>query len=265
MFTAAAVRAVFVAIMVMLPAFILPGVTQSGLEFTRIVATVAAVFVIYEYGFLTPSVIEFRDTAPYNRIRFFMLLSFVLVPAQLISNVLSGYPLTGILAIFAKNAFSLANFSFSPVTIVAKTLSGSDLVLREAVAQAIALNVMICVFAIITFAVAVFGGLWRCEGDRFNMWHNMPSYKSYGATGMQTRLVNSAFASFLIACLIPLLGPTAADLFTVWFSETGKLPPIAVTWFIALWVYLPATFLMRAIFLAKVAMTHANKTHWMPM
>jgi len=61
--TGAALRAVLVAIMVMLPAFILPGVTQSGLEFTRILATVAAAFVIYEYGFLTPSVIEFRDAA----------------------------------------------------------------------------------------------------------------------------------------------------------------------------------------------------------
>jgi hypothetical protein len=247
----------------MLPAFILPGVTQSGLEFTRILATVAAAFVIYEYGFLTPSVIEFRDAAPYNRIRFFLLLSFVLVPSQLISNVLNGNPVTGVIANFAKNAFSLVNFSFSPVTIAANTLSGTAVILRVAVAQAIALNVMICLFTVIIFAVAVFSGLWRCGGERFNMWHNMPSYKSYGAKTMQTRLVNSAFASLLVACLIPLMGPVAADIFTGWFSQAGKLPPIAITWFIALWVYLPAMYLMRAIILAKVAMSHANKAHWM--
>ncbi len=261
-FTGAALRAVFVAVLVMLPAFILPGVTQSGLEFTRVLAIVVAVFVIYEYGFATPSVIEFRDVSPYNRIRFLLLLLFVLVPSQLISHALNGVPLAGSVSNFASDTFSVVNFSFSPVTIVAKTLSANNIALREAVEQAVAFNMVISLFSVLTFAVVVFGNLWRFGCDQFNMWHNMPSYKSYGTAGMQKRLINSAFASLLVACLIPLLGPTAADVFLIWFTEAGVLPPIAITWFIALWAYLPVMYLMRAIVLAKVAINHANKNHW---
>jgi hypothetical protein len=262
--TGAAVRAVCVAILVMLPAFLLTDTTQSALEFTRILATIAAVFVIYEYGFPTPSVIEFRFAAPYNRIRFLLMLALILTPSFLISNALDGHALNGAFLNFARDGFAMMDFAYSPVTIVARTLSGSDVVLREAVAQAIALNVVISLSCVLAFCAAVFSNLWRFGGEGFNMWLNMPTYKSYGATGLQDRLINSSFASLLIALLIPLFGPTAADIALVWFSSDGVLAPIAITWVIAFWTYLPAIYMMRAAALAKVAMNRGDKGHWIP-
>lgn len=260
--TGAAVRAMIVAILVMLPAFLLTGITQSGLEFTRIVATIAAVFVIYEYGFATPSVIEFRYAAPYNRIRFMLLLALVLTPAYLISIVLDGQALSGTLG---HTIFALMDYTYSPVTIVAKTLSGNDAALREAIGQAIAFNVMISLACVFAFCVAVFTNILRFGDDGFNLWLNMPTYKSYDVSSLQERLINSAFASMLIACLIPLFGPTAVDVSVVWFSTDGVLAPIAIAWLIAIWTYLPAIYLMRAAALTKVAMTRGDKGHWIPV
>lgn len=257
--TGAAVRAVIVAILVMLPAFLLTGVTQSGLEFTRILATIAAVFVIYEYGFATPSVIEFRYAAPYNRIRFMLLLVLVLTPAYLISHMLDGQTLSGPLTVLGRDVYGLMDSAYSPVTIVAQTLSGNDMVLREVVGAAISFNVVISLAFVLAFGGAVFLNLLNFGSEGFNMWLNMPTYKSYDVSSLQKRLINSAFASMLIAFLIPLFGPTAVDVSLVWFSSNGVLAPIAISWIIALWTYLPAIYLMRAIALAKVAMNHGDE------
>lgn len=257
--TGAAVRAIFVAILVMLPAFLLSETSQSALEFTRILATIGAVFVIYEYGFPTPSVIEFRFAAPYNRIRFLLMLALILSPAYIISNTLDGNALTGILASVASNGFAIMDFSYSPVAMVANTLTGDNSMLREAAGQAIALNIIISTSCVLAFCAAVFSNLWRFGGGNFNMWLNMPTYKSYDMTSLQKRLVNSAFASLLVAFLVPLFGPTIADIAVIWISDNGILAPLAIAWVIAFWTYLPAIYAMRAAALAKVAMDRRDQ------
>lgn len=263
--TGATVRAVIVAILVMLPSFLLSETSHSSLEFTRILATIAAVIVIYEYGFPTPSVIEFRFAAPYNRVRFMLILGLILAPAYLISNMLNDQAANGLLTATASNGFALMDFSYSPVAIVADTLAGSDLVLRNVIGQAIALNVIICLSFTLAFCASVFANLWRFGGDNFNMWLNMPTYKSYDTSSLQNRLVNSSFSSLLIACLIPFFGPTIATVVLAWFSHSGSLAPITIIWVIALWTYLPAMYLMRAVALAKIAMNRDQKAQWIPV
>ncbi|MBE9476903.1 MAG: hypothetical protein IME92_07115 [Proteobacteria bacterium] len=245
--------------MVMLPALLLSETSQSALEFTRILATIGAVFVIYEYGFPTPSVIEFRYCAPYNRIRFLLMLALTLAPAYLISVVLDGHVPNGILATIAANSFAIMDFAYSPVTIVADTLAGGDVVMRGVVGQAIALNVMISLSCVLAFCAAVFSNLWRFGGSDFNMWLNLPTYKSYDMTSLQKRLKNSAFASLLIAFLVPVFGPTLADVAIVWMSNDGVLAPLAIIWVIAIWTYLPAIYVMRAVALIKVSVQGNEK------
>ncbi|MBL4751084.1 MAG: hypothetical protein JKX71_10990 [Amylibacter sp.] len=260
--TGATVRAVIVAILVMLPAFLLTGTTQSAIEFTRILATMGAVFVIYEYGFSSPSVIEFRYAAPYNRVRFLLLLILVLTPTYLISSLLDGHTVNGFLSNAARNGFAFMDFAYSPVAIVANTLAGDNLVLREIIGQAIILNAIICLSFSLAFCISVMLNFWQFGGENFNMWLNMPTYKSYNIHSLQSRLINSSFSSLLIACLIPIFGPTLAD---VVLSQGTVITPITIIWVIALWTYLPAMFLMRSVALAKVAMSRDDKAEWMPI
>lgn len=256
--TGATVRAVCVACLIMLPAFLLSGISQSSMEFTRILATIASVFVIYEYGFPSPSLIEFRSAAPYNRIRFFLLVVLVLVPTFMVGYAVSGVEMTGFIPAIANNGLAILDFTYSPFMGVAKTLSGGDVILESAFAQAIAFNTVIMLACITAFCVAVYMNLWRFGGTGFNMWQNMPTYKSYEDKSLEERLMNSAFSSLVIACLIPLLGPKIAGIIMTYFAEGGQLAPVIAIWSIAFWTFLQGVFFMRAAALAKIAINHSD-------
>lgn len=252
--TSAAIRAVCVAMIVILPTLILPGATQSAMEFTRIMATIVAVIVIYEYGFLSPSVIEFRFSSPYNRIRFMMLFAFSFLPAYLISIAIDGIALSGLLKTFAQNGFALMDFPYSPVSIVADRLSVNNIGLRDTIANAIAINIIIGLASLLAFSFAIFSNLWRFGNEGFNMWHNLPTYKSYDAVSLQQRLRNSAFIGIVIAALIPLFGPTVCDVIISLFASNGMLDVITISWVIAIWTLLPMFYLMRSVALLKLAL-----------
>ncbi len=257
--TGATVRAVCVACLIMLPAFLLSGVSQSSMEFTRILATIASVFVIYEYGFSSPSLIEFRSAAPYNRIRFFLLVALVLAPTFIIGYALAGVEMTGFIPAIANKGLVILDFIYSPFMGVAKILSGDNESLQAAIAQAVAFNTVVMLACVIAFSVAIYINLWRFGGVDFNMWQNMPTYKSYEHQSLQERLMNSAFSSLVIACLVPLLGPTLAEFIMTSFSENGRLAPIMTIWAIAFWSFVQGAFLLRAAALAKIAFSHTDQ------
>jgi hypothetical protein len=239
---------------IILPTLILPGTTQSAMEFTRIVATIIAVIVIYEYGFLSPSVIEFRFSSPYNRIRFMMFFAFSFLPAYLISINVDGLALSGIMKTFAHVGFALMDFPYSPVSIVADRLSINNPDLRETIANAIAINIMIGFASLLAFSLAIFSNLWRFGNEGFNVWRNLPTYLSYDVDSLQQRLRNSAFIGVVVALLIPLFGPTACDVIITLFASDGVLDAITISWVIAIWTLYPIFYLMRSIALWKLAM-----------
>lgn|GEM_PF-1886031 len=254
--TGATVRAVCVACLIMLPAFLLSGVSQSSMEFTRILATIVSVFVTYEYGFPSPSLVEFRFAAPYNRIRFLLLSAVVLVPTCIVGYSLAGQDMAGIIPVIANSGLAVFDFTYSPLVGVAKTFSMGDAAMQTVLEQAIAFNTVILLACVLAFCIAVYMGLWRFGGDDFNMWQNMPTYKSYERATLHKRLMDSAFSSLLVACLIPLLGPTFAEVVVLLFSENGQIAPIVCIWSIATWTFLQGVFFMRAAALAKIAFNY---------
>jgi hypothetical protein len=260
--TGAALRAVCVAMIVILPTLILPGTTQSAMEFTRIIATIVAIIVIYEYGFLSPSIIEFRFSSPYNRIRFMMLFAFSYLPAYLISINIDGLVLSGVLETFAHNGFALMDFPYSPVSIVADRLSVNNSDLKDTISNAIAINIMIGFASLLAFSLAIFSNLWRFGSEGFNVWRNLPTYLSYDADSLQQRLRNSAFIGTVIALLIPLFGPTACDIMITLFANDGSLDAITISWVIAIWTLLPVFYLMRSIAFLKLAMHCEGEESW---
>ncbi len=257
--TGATVRAVCVACLILLPTFLLSGISQSSMEFTRILATIASVFVIYEYGFSSPSLIEFRSAAPYNRIRFMFLSVIVITSTFLVGYALSGTVMTGIVPVIANQGLAIFDFTYSPFMSVAKTLSGGNETMQNALAQAIAFNTIVMLACVAAFCVAVYSNLWRFGGIEFNMWQNMPTYKSYEEKSLQERLMNSAFLSLVIACLIPLMGPTLAEVIMGYFAESGRLTPIIAIWAVSFWSFLQGVFFMRAAALAKIAFNHTDE------
>ena len=119
----ASVRAALVAAMIVLPAIVLPEISPNAADLAIISAAIAAAFVAFEYGFTTPSLIEFRFAAPYNRIRFALL----------------GILLTGVAFAFRgpveQTATTIAVSSFATTSAGIWEFTGSPLVLFNALTR----------------------------------------------------------------------------------------------------------------------------------
>ena len=73
--TGAAVRAFLVMVLVATPSVILPGIGTDTKQMVALVALFAGALTFAEYNATYPSLVEFRDAPPFNRIRFLMLLA----------------------------------------------------------------------------------------------------------------------------------------------------------------------------------------------
>ena len=69
--TGAAARGLFVALLVLLPALVLPGVAADSTQISVLVALLAAFLTFVEYNSNFPSIMEFRDAPPFNRLLFY--------------------------------------------------------------------------------------------------------------------------------------------------------------------------------------------------
>ena len=76
--TGAAVRAFLVMVLIVVPSVILPGIDTDTRQIVALMALFAGGLVFAEYNAIYPSLVEFRDGAPFNRIRYLMLFAIVL-------------------------------------------------------------------------------------------------------------------------------------------------------------------------------------------
>ena len=73
----AVLRAAMVILMIALPSLVLTSTTADTALIVVLVCIAAAVFTFFEYNSASPSLIEFRDAPPFNRVRFFGLCATV--------------------------------------------------------------------------------------------------------------------------------------------------------------------------------------------
>ena len=113
-------RGLLVVAFVLLPAMLLPGISQDVAQAATLIALISGAVVMAEYAAAYPGLIEFRDAKPYNRLRFGMLVAVVLVLAVLQRGVTAGDPgVLGAVALWLAGAF---DFSFSPIRLLVLSL-----------------------------------------------------------------------------------------------------------------------------------------------
>jgi len=77
---AAIVRAILVVMLVVMPSALLVGSGNDATQVVVLVAIFAALFTLVEYCAASPSLVEFRDAPPFNRMRFSALFAMVFLP-----------------------------------------------------------------------------------------------------------------------------------------------------------------------------------------
>ncbi len=75
--TGAFVRTLLIMVLVATPSALLPGMTADAKQMVALIALFAGLLTFVEYNSAFPSLVEFRDAPPFNRIRFLMLFCTV--------------------------------------------------------------------------------------------------------------------------------------------------------------------------------------------
>lgn len=249
----ASIRAALVAAMIVLPVLLLPDLSPNSADLAILAAAIAAAFVIFEYGFKTPSLIEFRFAAPYNRFRFAIL-------AILLTTVAFAFrePVEATAATFAVSSFAVASasfwdFFFSPLSFFLGLAENIDANSKRLVTNAAALALSITTLTLVLFGLLIWLFDWPLGANNFNLWVNMPNFDVTSGTETKQTLRQSALVSMITGLTLPYLIPQAALAFM------GPLQPISsgnsllLLWIIAIWCFVPAVSVLRAIALYKVA------------
>ena len=231
----------------------LPDISPNSADLAILSAAIAAAFVIFEYGFKSPSLIEFRFAAPYNRFRIAILAALLLTIGFAFRADLVPSDSTTVIGGVAVATFDFWTFAGSPLHFFMELTTASTVESQHILGKASALALSVTVLGVFGFGASMWLFNWPLGREKFNLWTNMPTFDVSKEDETEASLRQCALMSTIIGLTLPYLAPQAALTFI------GPLQPISASnsqflvWMIAIWCFVPAVSLLRAVALYKVA------------
>lgn len=252
-FVGAGVRAVLAALLLATPAIVLPGTMGAAGFALPLIFLIAAGFVFVEYYTDYPSVVEFRDAPPFNRLRFACLFAVVLTTAVLCSDLMRPTLLTGAVAALGGIAGAALDVPYSPVRLMLIGIgsSGGSSML-EAVRAAAGLACLYAAVTLTIFAISIRRG-WPVHAGPFNVWINMPLFDPTSGGDIVLRLRREARVNLVLGALVPFVLPAVIKLVTLAIGPLRLADPHTLIWVMSVWAFLPVSMIMRAMALGRVA------------
>lgn len=252
--TGAAFRAVMVIALLASPSIGLAETTADTAQIVALVCIAAAIFVFVEYNANSPSLIEFRDAPPFNRIRFLGLF-FTIFALTLISKGASDP--TSLTAFFDRIGKSLAevlDFSYSPVRLVVLMLpQDASASLIDSVRVAAGLSYFTSLLSLAVFVLAMRLGDWPNRQGDFNVWVNLPTFDPTSGGDAVDRLERSGQINLILGFLLPFVIPALVKLTGDLVNPISLQDPHSLIWIMTAWAFIPASLIMRGIAIIRVA------------
>lgn len=255
-------RAAFVVCLIAMPSLILRGTGNDGGQVVALVAIFAALFTLVEYSASSPSLVEFRDAPPFNRLRFGALFVTVL----LLSLILHGQsqPTTATLFFqFVGERIGVSmDFPYSPVRLTQLMMpadtSGTVL---SGLRTAAGLSYLISIVSIAIFILWLRLHGWPSHnGVAFNVWTNLPTFDPTSGGDVVARLNRDSQINFILGFLLPFMIPALVKVAGNFTTPINLDDPQTMIWAVSAWAFLPASLLMRGVALSRVAhMIHAQR------
>lgn len=252
--TGAATRGLLVALLIATPAFLLPGTGADASQFTVLIALIAGLLTFAEYNSTLPSIVEFRDAPPFNRIRFLSLFFTVFVLSAIIKGQTAPTSLTAGLTSLGTIIGNGLDFPYSPVRLLVLMLpedAGSTQV--HLVRTAAGLSYLISLLALGTFIIVVRVLNWPARKGAFNVWVNLPLFDPTAGGDVLYRLQRDARLNIAMGILLPFVIPAVVKAAAYLVDPISLQNPGTLIWTISAWAFLPASIIMRGIAMAKVA------------
>ncbi|MEM6372814.1 MAG: hypothetical protein AAF727_08565 [Pseudomonadota bacterium] len=250
----AALRGLLMALMIALPALIVPGVTMEASQATVLIALLAAFLTFVEYNSNSPSIVEFRDAAPFNRLRFVALFATVLMLSLICKGKTDPTATTNALTSIGTIVGNSIDFPYSPVRLVVLVLpAGSDYDVVQSVRTAAGLSYLTSLTAMAAFLVLVRILGWPSRKGAFNVWVNLPMFDPTTGGDVLQRLNRDARFNIVLGFLLPFAIPAVVKLAADLINPISLENPQTLIWTMSAWAFLPASMIMRGIALQRIA------------
>ncbi len=252
--TGAAARALLVALLIATPALMLPNLLADSTQITVLVAILASFLTFVEYNSNFPSIVEFRDAPPFNRLRFAALLATVLTLSAILKGQNDPTLLTNALTSLGLILGNAIDFPYSPVRLVVLMLPiDTDPELVSTVRTAAGISYLVSLMAMTAFLILVRIMGWPARYGAFNVWVNLPLFDPTAGGDVLHRLQRDARINIALGFLLPFIIPAVVKATADLIDPITLENPQTLIWTISAWAFLPASMIMRGIAMARVA------------
>ena len=252
--TGAVGRAIFVILLIITPCLLLPRTHSDTSTLITLVALVAAAFTFFEYKSELPSMLEFRDAPPFNRIRFFALFASVLALSLATNGKVAPTTLSTFIAAIGDTIGRAIDIPYSPVRLMVLMLpKHAPAALYETVRTAAGVSYLISVIAIAVFVMSVRLRDWPNSDTTFNVWTNLPNFDPTAGGDVVHRLNRDSQLNIILGFLLPFIVPAVINLTSDLFNPISLMNPHTLIWTVSAWGVIPASLILRGIAMGKVA------------
>ncbi|MEL6887231.1 MAG: hypothetical protein AAFO86_00840 [Pseudomonadota bacterium] len=251
--TSAAARAILVALLIAVPSLVVPGVSMDTSQITVLIALFAATLTFIEYNAASPSIVEFRDAAPFNRLRFAALFVTVLALSFILKGKVDPTVTTQALTAIGTIVGNSIDFPYSPVRMVVLMLpdgSEEELVQSVRTAAGMAYFSSLCAMTAFLFLVRILG--WPMRHGSFNVWVNMPLFDPTAGGDVLHRLHRDARINIAVGFLLPFMIPAVVKAASDLLNPITLDNPQTLIWTMTAWAFLPASMIMRGIAMHRI-------------
>ncbi|MER5172449.1 hypothetical protein [Thioclava sp. GXIMD2076] len=242
------------------PAVFLPGTGADTMQIVGLVALACAALTVFEYSSVYPSLVEFRDAAPYNRIRFLLLATLVLSLSLAAIAPFEPTVLNRLLVALGQAIAGELDFSYSPLHLMMQSLPAHAAPETQRLVGALAglaLGISLIGVAIFLLVFRVMG--WPGGQERFNIWINLPTFDPTMGGDVVERLRRDAWVNTSLGLVCPFLMPVALKLVSIAFPSMMPASQHALIWVVTAWAFLPALLVMRGVALGRVSALIAQR------
>jgi hypothetical protein len=250
----ALIRAFCVVVVVITPSLLLSGVSSDAKQMAALVALFAGLLTFVEYNAEAPSLIEFRDAPPFNRVRLSMLFATVLCLSIMESGRDHATSLTEFVRAVGHLIGRAMDFPYSPVRLATLMLADSASADQlQAVRDAAGVAYLTSLISLAVFVIVLKAGAWPMRDRVFNVWVNLPTFDPTAGPDVVERLERDGRINIALGFLLPFIIP-----FIISLSSSG-VNPLSLTssqtliWTMTAWSFLPASLFMRGIAMGRIA------------
>jgi hypothetical protein len=245
---------VLVMVLVAMPSMLLVDVTTDTKQMVALVALFSGMLTFVEYNAAYPSLVEFRDAPPFNRLRFLMLLATVTCLSLIARGRVAPSNLTEITEAIGTLIGMSMDFPYSPVRLATQMMAdGTSATQIAAVRTAAGMAYLISLISLGIFVVLLKVGRWPNRHASFNVWINLPTFDPTAGPDVVVRLTRDARINIALGFLLPFLTPAVVKIASSGFAPITLESPQTLIWTMTAWAFLPASLFMRGIAMGRIA------------